>query len=115
LSGTVIVTTPQEVALIDARKASRMFAKTNVPVVGIIENMSYFQCPGDGVQYDLFGRGGGAREAQRLGVPLLGEIPIEVALREGGDIGRPVAEFSPDTISGTAFAQIAGKLINQFK
>ncbi len=108
LTGTIIVTTPQEVALIDARKASRMFAKTNVPVLGLIENMSYFQCPGDGVQYDLFGRGGGRREAQRLGVPLLGEIPIEIALREGGDMGRPAAEFAPETISGTAFAQIAG-------
>jgi len=114
LAGAIVVTTPQEVALIDARKASRMFAKTNVPVVGIIENMSFFRCPSDGVEYDLFGRGGGAREAQRLGVPLLGEIPIEVAVREGGDIGRPVAEFTPDTVSGTAFAQIAQKIINQF-
>jgi len=107
LSGTIIVTTPQEVALLDARKASRMFAKTNVPVLGIVENMSYFQCPSDGVQYDLFGRGGGSREAQRLGVPLLGEIPIEIALREGGDLGRPATEFAPDTVSGMAFAQIA--------
>jgi ATP-binding protein involved in chromosome partitioning len=115
LSGAIVVTTPQEVALIDARKASRMFAKTNVPVVGIIENMSFFRCPGDGVEYDLFGRGGGAREARRLGVPLLGEIPIEMEVREGGDIGRPIAEFSPDTISGTAFAQIAGRIVNQFK
>jgi ATP-binding protein involved in chromosome partitioning len=115
LAGAIVVTTPQEVALIDARKASRMFAKTNVPVLGIIENMSFFQCPSDGVQYDLFGRGGGAREAQRLGVPLLGEIPIEVALREGGDIGRPVAEFSPDTVSGTTFAQIAREIFNRFK
>ena len=76
--------------------------------------MSYFQCPGDGVQYDLFGRGGGAREARRLGVPLLGEIPIEVALREGGDVGRPVAEFAPDSIAGTAFAQIAGLIRTQY-
>jgi len=115
LTGAIVVTTPQEVALIDARKASRMFAKTNVPVLGIIENMSYFQCPGDGVKYDLFGRGGGAREAQRLGVPLLGEIPIEVAVREGGDVGRPVAEFARDTISGTAFAQIAGRIVEHLK
>jgi ATP-binding protein involved in chromosome partitioning len=76
--------------------------------------MSYFQCPSDGVRYDLFGRGGGEREAQRLGVPLLGEIPIEIALREGGDVGRPVAEFAPESISGTAFAQIAGIIQKQF-
>jgi ATP-binding protein involved in chromosome partitioning len=110
LAGALVVTTPQEVALIDARKASRMFAKTNVPVLGLIENMSYFQCPSDGVRYDLFGRGGGEREAKRLGVPLLAEIPIEIALREGGDIGRPVAEFAPESASGTAFAQLAEKV-----
>jgi ATP-binding protein involved in chromosome partitioning len=114
LSGVIIVTTPQEVALIDARKAARMFAKTNVPVIGLIENMSYFLCPSDGVSYDLFGRGGGEREAKRLGVPLLGQIPIEIALREGGDIGRPVAEFAPESPSGTAFAQIAGMIQAQF-
>ena len=114
LAGAIVVTTPQEVALIDARKASRMFAKTNVPVAGLIENMSYFQCPSDGVRYDLFGRGGGAREAQRLGVPLLGEIPIEVPIREGGDLGRPVAEFAPESASGTAFASIAGEIRRQF-
>jgi ATPases involved in chromosome partitioning len=106
LSGAIIVTTPQEVALIDARKAARMFAKTNVPVLGIVENMSHFLCPSDGVRYDIFGTGGGAREAARLGVPLLAEIPIEMALREGGDIGRPVAEFAPESASGTAFAQL---------
>jgi ATP-binding protein involved in chromosome partitioning len=110
LAGALVVTTPQEVALIDARKASRMFAKTNVPVLGLIENMSYFQCPSDGLRYDLFGRGGGEREAKRLGVPLLAEIPIEIALREGGDIGRPVAEFAPEGASGTAFAQLAEKV-----
>jgi ATP-binding protein involved in chromosome partitioning len=107
LTGAIIVTTPQEVALIDARKASRMFAKTNVPVLGLVENMSYFRCPSDGVRYDLFGRGGGEREAKRLGVPLLVEIPIEIDLREGGDIGRPVAEFAPDSASGMAFARLA--------
>lgn len=114
LAGAVVVTTPQEVALIDARKASRMFAKTNVPVIGLVENMSYFQCPSDGVRYDIFGSGGGAREAQRLGVPLLGEIPIEPALREGGDLGRPVAEFAPESASGMAFAAIATEIQKQF-
>lgn len=111
LAGVVIVTTPQEVALIDARKAARMFAKTNVPVLGIVENMSYFLSPSDGVRYDIFGSGGGKREAARLGVPLLAEIPIEPGLREGGDIGRPVAEFAPDSTSGTAFARLAGEVV----
>ncbi len=113
LRGAVIVTTPQEVALIDARKAARMFAKTNVPVLGLVENMSYFQCPSDGVRYDLFGSGGGAREARRLGVPLLGEIPIEPPLREGADLGRPVAEFAPESTAGMAFAALAGALKKQ--
>ncbi len=110
LSGVVIVTTPQEVALIDARKASTMFQKTNVPILGLVENMSYFLCPSDGVRYDIFGSGGGAREAKRLGVELLGEIPIEMALREGGDVGRPVAGFAPETVSAVAFESIASRI-----
>src|SRR5215218_5172575 len=89
LAGAVIVTTPQEVALIDARKASSMFQKVNVPVLGLIENMSYFLCPSDGKRYDIFGEGGGAREAERLGVPLLGQIPIDIPTREAGDRGCP--------------------------
>lgn len=110
LSGAIIVTTPQEVALIDARKAAAMFAKTNVPVLGLIENMSYFQCPGDGRRYDIFGTGGGQREAARLRVPLLGEIPIEIALRESGDIGRPLAAGSPSAPSAQEFRRIAGQI-----
>src|SRR5688572_18254626 len=85
LDGTVIVTTPQEVALIDARKAVAMFQKVNVPILGIIENMSYFLCPSDGQIYHIFGKGGGDHEAKRLGVPLLGQIPIEMTVREAGD------------------------------
>ncbi len=110
LSGAVVVTTPQEVALIDARKAVGMFAKTNVPVLGIIENMSYFECPSDGKRYEIFGRGGGEAEAARLGVPLLGKIPIDIPVREGGDVGRPVAEFFPRSASGLAFADVAKQL-----
>src|SRR5262249_17457953 len=90
LGGAIIVTTPQEVALIDARKASTMFEKVNVPVLGLVENMSYFQCPSDGKRYDIFGSGGGEREAKRLRVPLLGQIPIDIATREGGDRGIPI-------------------------
>jgi len=115
LTGAVIVTTPQEVALIDARKAAKMFAKTNVPVLGLVENMSYFLCPSDGKRYDIFGSGGGEREAKRLGVPLLGQVPIDLAAREGGDAGRPVSEFEPGSVSGTAFAQIAEVVEKQLK
>lgn len=91
LDGAVIVTTPQEVALIDARKAISMFAKVNVPILGIVENMSWFQPPGREERYYLFGEGGGRREAARLGVPLLAEIPIDMPTREGGDAGQPIA------------------------
>ena len=110
LSGAVIVTTPQEVALIDARKASAMFAKTNVPVLGIVENMSYFLCPGDGKRYDIFGTGGGAREAARLEVPLLGEVPIEPLVREAGDTGRPAVAAHPESAASGVFESIAQKV-----
>jgi ATP-binding protein involved in chromosome partitioning len=95
LSGAVIVTTPQEVALIDARKASSMFAKVNVPVLGLVENMSYFVSPTDGQRFDIFGSGGGVREARRLRVPLLGQIPIDLPTREAGDRGIPVVLEKP--------------------
>jgi ATP-binding protein involved in chromosome partitioning len=110
LSGAVIVTTPQEVALIDARKAASMFAKVNVPVIGLVENMSYFLCPGDGKRYEIFGAGGGEREARRLGVPLLGQIPIDIATREGGDRGRPIVATDPKGAVGSAFIKIAERI-----
>ena len=100
LSGAIIVTTPQEVALIDARKASTMFEKVNVPVLGLIENMSYFISPDSGKRYDIFGSGGGAREAKRLRVPLLGQIPIDIATRESGDRGMPITAEAADSASG---------------
>src|SRR5229473_6808972 len=81
LAGAIIVTTPQEVALIDARKAATMFDKVNVPILGLIENMSYFLCPNDGNRYDIFGSGGGKKEAERLKVPLLAQIPLEIQIR----------------------------------
>ena len=111
LSGAVIVTTPQEVALIDARKAVAMFRKTNVPVLGIIENMSFFLCPGDGRQYDIFGSGGGEREAARLRVPLLGKVPIDIALREAGDVGRPLVASDPQGVVARIFNQIADQIL----
>src|SRR2546425_156495 len=103
LAGAIIVTTPQEVALIDARKAATMFSKVNVPVLGIIENMSYFICPSDGIRYDIFGSGGGAREARRLRVPLLGQVPIDIPTREAGDRGRPIVAVADDNPVKTEF------------
>ncbi len=96
LDGVVVVTTPQEVALIDARKAIGLFNRVNTPILGVIENMSYFQCPSDGKIYHIFGEGGGEREAAKLGVPLLGKIPLDIATRTGGDEGRPVATEDPE-------------------
>ena len=110
LSGAVIVTTPQEVALIDARKASSMFAKVNVPVLGIIENMSYFLSPSDGKRYDIFGSGGGEREAARLRVPLLGAVPLDIETREAGDRGMPIVLEKPDHPISKVFEKIADKL-----
>lgn len=110
LSGAVIVTTPQEVALIDARKAASMFHKVNVPILGLIENMSYFLCPSDGVRYDIFGSGGGEREAKRLNVPVLGAIPLNIPTREAGDRGTPITALDPENPNSKAFIEIAGKI-----
>jgi ATP-binding protein involved in chromosome partitioning len=110
LSGAVIVTTPQEVALIDARKASSMFAKVNVEVLGIIENMSYFLSPSDGKRYDIFGSGGGEREAARLQVALLGAVPLDIATREAGDRGMPIVIERPDHPISKVFEKIADQL-----
>ncbi|HEY8964986.1 MAG TPA: Mrp/NBP35 family ATP-binding protein, partial [Candidatus Methylacidiphilales bacterium] len=110
LSGSVIVTTPQEVALIDARKAAAMFRKVNVPILGLVENMSAFVCPDNGKRYPLFGVDGGKKEAARLGVPLLGEIPLEMAVRESGDAGTPLVEAQPDSPTAQAFLNAARSL-----
>jgi ATP-binding protein involved in chromosome partitioning len=113
LSGAVIVTTPQEVALIDARKAASMFTKVNVPVLGIIENMSYFLSPSDGKRYDIFGNGGGQREADRLKVSLLGQVPIDIATREAGDRGRPITIADPQNAISLEFLKIARNLADR--
>ncbi len=111
LTGAVIVTTPQEVALIDARKAVGMFRKVNVPILGLVENMSHFVCPNDGNVYHIFGKGGGEREAKKLGVPLLGQIPLEIQVRESGDEGRPVALEDPKTHPAAAgFHEVARQI-----
>jgi len=97
LAGAVIVTTPQEVALIDARKAVAMFQKTNVPILGIVENMAYFIAPGDGSRHEIFGRGGGEKEAARLGVPFLGSLPLDPAIGIASDAGTPFVLAHPES------------------
>jgi ATP-binding protein involved in chromosome partitioning len=110
LSGAIIVTTPQEVALIDARKAATMFEKVNVSVLGLIENMSYFVSPSDGKRYDIFGSGGGERESKRLRVPLLGHIPIDIATREASDRGMPIVAENRESPVAAEFKKIAENL-----
>jgi ATP-binding protein involved in chromosome partitioning len=110
LSGAIIVTTPQEVALIDARKAATMFEKVNVPVLGLVENMSYFLSPSDDKRYDIFGKGGGEREAKRLRVPLLGQVPIDIATREAGDRGIPIVSGDRQSAVSAEFKRIAENL-----
>jgi len=108
LTGAVIVTTPQDVALVDASKGTAMFVKVNVPVLGIVENMSFFECPKCGHRTDIFRHGGGRRESERLGVPFLGEIPIDAEVAEGGDEGMPVVSGRPESAAARAFLKVAG-------
>jgi len=110
LSGAIIVTTPQEVALIDARKAATMFEKVNVSVLGLVENMSYFVSPSDQKRYDIFGSGGGEREAKRLRVPLLGQVPIDIPTREAGDRGQPIVAEDPKSPAAKEFVKIAERI-----
>ncbi len=110
LTGSVVVTTPQDVALIDARRAIKMFKEVNVPIVGIVENMSYFVCPHCGEKTEIFSHGGGEKTAERYDVELLGTIPIDPSIREGGDKGVPVVEGLPDSPQAKAFMEIAKKV-----
>jgi ATP-binding protein involved in chromosome partitioning len=107
LAGAVIVSTPQDLALIDARKGLNMFRRVDVPVLGIIENMSYFLCPHCGGRTDVFGHGGAAAEAARLGVPFLGAVPLDAAIRETSDAGTPVVVSDPDGARAIAYRDIA--------
>ena len=107
LSGAVIVSTPQEVALIDARRAVAMFEKTHIPILGVVENMAYFTDPSTGAPIEIFGRGGARAVAETLQAPFLGEIPIEVALREACDAGRPFVVEHPESAAAQAFLAIA--------
>jgi ATP-binding protein involved in chromosome partitioning len=113
LDGAVIVTTPQDVALIDARKGLAMFQKVNVPVLGMIENMSAFVCPHCGERSEIFKHGGGRRTAEQLGVPFLGDIPIDPAIVLGGDAGTPIVASHPDSAAAKAFLELAAAVRRQ--
>ena len=107
LKGAVIVSTPQDLALIDARRGIAMFRRVNVPVLGIVENMSTFVCPQCGTRSDIFGHGGARREAERLGVPFLGEVPLDIVIREKSDSGSPVVATAPDSDHAKYYRDIA--------
>jgi len=113
LKGAVIVSTPQDLALIDARRGIAMFKRVNVPVLGIVENMSTFICPNCGTRSDIFGHGGARHEAERLGVPFLGEVPLEMSIRETSDAGLPIVATQPDSVSAAAYRAIAAKVRDQ--
>ncbi len=110
LTGAVIVSTPQDIALIDARRGVRMFEKTKVPVLGLIENMSFFCCPGCGQRSDIFGHGGARLEAARLGTEFLGEIPLLLDIRIAADAGTPIAASAPDSDAAKAYAALAARV-----
>ncbi len=110
LTGAVIVSTPQDIALADARKGLNMFRKVNVPVFGIVENMSYFACPHCGERTDVFGHGGARQEAGVLGVDCLGEVPLDIAIRETSDGGAPIAHSAPESAHAKAYLEIAEKV-----
>jgi ATP-binding protein involved in chromosome partitioning len=113
LKGAVIVSTPQDLALIDARRGIAMFKRVNVPVLGIVENMSTFVCPQCGTRSDIFGHGGARREAERLGVPFLGEVPLDIGIRETSDAGLPIVATQPDGPHAAAYRGIAERVRDQ--
>jgi ATP-binding protein involved in chromosome partitioning len=113
LKGAVIVSTPQDLALIDARRGIAMFQRVNVPVLGIVENMSYFLCPQCGTRSDIFSHGGAQHEAQRMKVPFLGEVPLHMNIREKSDAGLPVVATEPDGEHAKIYRGIAEKIRDQ--
>jgi ATP-binding protein involved in chromosome partitioning len=110
LAGAVVVSTPQDIALLDARRGVKMFEQVKVPVLGIVENMSYFSCPSCNHRTDIFGHGGARAEAARIGVPFLGEVPLLLAIRETGDAGAPITASDPEGAAAQAFKAIAANL-----
>ena len=115
LKGAVIVSTPQDLALIDARRGVAMFKRVNVPVLGVVENMSYFLCPNCGTRSDIFSHGGAHKEAERLGVPFLGEVPLHMTIREKSDAGLPVVATEPDGPHAKIYREIAARVLAQIK
>ena len=115
LKGAVIVSTPQDLALIDARRGVAMFNRVNVPVLGVVENMSYFLCPECGTRSDIFGHGGARHEAERLGVPFLCEVPLHMTIREKSDAGLPVVATEPDGPHAKIYRDIAAKVLAAMK
>jgi ATP-binding protein involved in chromosome partitioning len=115
LKGAVIVSTPQDLALIDARRGIAMFKRVNVPVLGVVENMSYFLCPQCGTRSDIFSHGGARHEAERLGVPFLGEVPLHMTIREKSDSGLPVVATEPDSDYSKIYREIAARVRDQLK
>lgn len=114
LDGAVIVTTPQEVAVSVARRGARMFEKVNVPLVGVVENMSWFENPADGSREYIFGKGGGAKTAAALGTDLLGEIPVSAEIRSGGDAGTPIVLAAPHSVPAQIFRSVAREILRRF-
>jgi ATP-binding protein involved in chromosome partitioning len=112
-AGAVIVCTPQDVALADARKAIGMFQQLRVPILGIVENMSYFLCPRCDERTEIFSHGGARQAAEAMGVPFLGEVPLNVAIREGGDNGRPITAIDPDSPLAAIYRDVAGAVAQQ--
>jgi ATP-binding protein involved in chromosome partitioning len=111
LAGAVVVSTPQDIALIDARRGVKMFEQVRVPVLGIVENMSYFACPDCGHRTNIFGHGGARAEAARIGVAFLGEVPLQLAIRETGDAGAPICASDPESDAAAAFRAIAANVL----
>jgi ATP-binding protein involved in chromosome partitioning len=113
MAGAVVVTTPQGVSVSDVRKAVAMFRQLNIPILGVVENMSYFICGHCGERTDIFGHGGGSRMAEDMGIPFLGEVPIDTRVRSGGDEGQPIVVAAPEAPAAQAFVDLAGKVAAQ--
>jgi ATP-binding protein involved in chromosome partitioning len=113
VAGALVVTTPQGVSVSDVRKAVGMFRQLNIPVLGVVENMSFFACPHCDERTEIFGHGGGRAMAEDMKIPFLGEVPIDTRVRSGGDLGEPVVSAAPDSAAAEAFREVAGKVAAQ--
>jgi ATP-binding protein involved in chromosome partitioning len=111
LTGAVLVTTPQDLALLDVKKGAEMFKQVNAPLIGIVENMSFFICPDCGSRANIFRQGGGDKESERLGIPLLGRVPLDPAVCDAGDAGVPLVLGQPATAAAEEFQKIAAAVV----